>query len=214
MPSHSTELGVVIADDHPHFRLGLSFALKTEKQIRLLGEATNGRELCLQVEKLKPNVVITDINMPIMNGIDAARHIRQHYPQTGVVILSMHEDMSVIKEAVQADIHAYLPKTADAAELIRAIKSASAGRFFFSANSSLQMSDLIHFLCIDHGLTKREMEIIGYLFEEFTSKQIGEKMHISERTVEEYRKHILDKTGAKNTIGIIKYALRHNIIKM
>lgn len=205
---------LVIADDHVLFRTGLQYALQNHKHLYVMAAATNGEELCAAVEKHRPDVVITDLSMPAMSGLEAMRHIRQRHPKTGLVVLSVHEEASVITEAMQAGAHAYLLKTANLEDIEKAVQSAKIGKAFFSATTLAHLGNVVQYLCGNCALTNREKAVIGLLFQEFTSKQIGQQLHLSERTVEEYRKHILEKTGSKNTVGIIKYALRQKIVDL
>lgn len=205
---------LVIADDHAYFRSGLQHALSNYKHLHVLSEASNGKELCYAVEKYRPDVVITDISMPGVSGIEAARLIKQHYPTTGIVALSMHEEANVIKEVFQAGAHAYLLKSADVFEVEQAVQSAKKGKVFFSTATISHIGNVMQYLFQECTLSGREKEIIQILFQELTSKEISERLCLSERTVEEYRKHILQKTSSKNTIGIIKYGLRKKIIEL
>jgi DNA-binding NarL/FixJ family response regulator len=210
----TNRITLVIADEHTFFRNGLRAALHAFKYIEVLSEASDGKQLYHAVGKHRPDVIITDISMPEMNGLEAMRLIKQRYPTTGIVVLSAHAEASIIKEVLQAGAHSYLLKTADIKEIEQAVQSAKRGKIFFPVSTIKHLGDVVQYLCQECTLSMREKEIIRLLFEELTTKEISEQLCLSERTVEEYRKHILEKTGSKNVVGIIKYALRRKIVEL
>ncbi|MBB1285926.1 response regulator transcription factor [Flavisolibacter sp. BT320] len=210
----SKPLRVIIADDHPLYRAGLKQLLTAQKHIQLIAEAKDGRVLCELVQQYTPDVVVTDISMPVLNGVEATKWIKATYPQTGVVALSMFGEAGMIKEMLLAGAGAYLKKEEAVTTVSDAIYTVSSGQFYFSTTLSHYLSGVIHPAEARCSLTKREMEILQHIFDELTSKQIGEKLHLSERTIEDHRKHIQQKTGAKNVVGLIKYALLNKIVKL
>lgn len=211
---NTSPLTLILADDHYFFRFGLRAILHCDNHIHVLAEAANGKELCLAVEKYHPDVVITDLSMPEMSGLEAIRLIRQHYPVTGIVVLSMHEETALIKEAFQAGAHSYLLKTAGIDEIVKSVQCAKKGKPFYSPAIVEHLGNVVQYLNQDCTLNEREKQIIQLLFQECTSKEISERLHLSKRTVEEYRKHIIGKTASKNAIGVIKYGLRKKIIEL
>jgi DNA-binding NarL/FixJ family response regulator len=213
MFTSQNSLAIIIADDHPYFRTGLRQALSGIDNLKCVAEASDGMELCNFVKQFSPDVVLTDISMPVMGGTEAIRHIKKYHPRTGIIAISMHEDVQIIKEVLLAGANAYLSKNADVTEITTAIFSAHLGKFYVSTSTSKYMTHILHSSSQDCAFTSREKEIIQLLYEEFTSSEVGDKLYISKRTVEEHRKNIQKKTGAKNVVGIIKYALKNMIIK-
>lgn len=213
MNSTKTTISVIIADDHTFFREGFKLALKTKKEINLIAEASNGEELCTLVERLKPDVVITDISMPIKNGIEATKHIRKKHINIGIIGFSATDELQIVKEMFQAGAQSFIMKDASLEEMILAIKAASKGKLYLSNIASTYLNSILQNNVTISDLNKREIEIIKLLYQELTSKQIGDKLCLSERTIEDYRKRIQKKIGAKNIVGILKYAHRNKIVE-
>jgi two-component system, NarL family, nitrate/nitrite response regulator NarL len=209
----SAPIQVIIADDHCIFRQGLKAALLNHKDICLVGEASNGKELYQLVEKKAPEVILTDISMPKLTGIEVTKIIKEKHPKIKVIILSMYEEIALIKEAFQAGANGYLSKNAAVDEIVFAIKEVLKEKPYFGSDTSNKFFEILKHGLHPSALTSREIEIIRLLYEELTNHEIGEKLSISERTVEDHRKKIAEKIGAKNVVGIIKYALRNKIIK-
>lgn len=206
---------IVFADDHPTFRKGFRSSLQNQPDIQLLAEACNGEDLCNLVGEYQPSVVVTDIAMPVMNGIEVIKHLKMNYPHIGVIALSMHDDITTIKEIIQAGAKGYLSKIADVEEIILAIKTVFEGRFYSSAAIvSCLMESLNKKAPEPCNFTNREIEIIQLLYQERTSHEIASELFISEETVKDHRKHIQKKVGAKSVVGIIKHALKNNLVKL
>ncbi|HEY1115881.1 MAG TPA: response regulator transcription factor [Chitinophagaceae bacterium] len=215
MSKIATPIYIVFADDHPIFRNGFRSSLQHQTDIQLLAEACNGKDLFDLVDKHLPSVVITDIAMPVMNGIEVIKHLKMKYPHIGVIALSMHEDLTTIKEIIQAGAKGYLSKIADVEEIILAIKTVFDGRFYSSAAIvSCLMEALQKKVPEQCNFTNREIEIIQLLYQERTSHEIASELFISEETVKDHRKHIQKKVGAKSVVGIIKHALKNHLVKL
>lgn len=208
-------INIVFADDHPTFRKGFRTLLQHQPDIQLLAEASNGEELCALVEKYLPAVVVTDISMPVVDGIEAIQHLKKNYSEIGVIALSMHEDPTMIKEIIKAGAKGYLSKNADVEEIILAIRSVSQGQFYSSATTvSCLMRSLQKAPPETCKFTNREIEIIQLLYQEHTNCEIAQALYISEETVKDHRKHIQKKVGAKSVVGIIKHALKNHLVKL
>lgn len=209
---------VAIADDHELFRDGLRLMLGSEKTIQLVGEASNGKTLLTLVKSQKPDVVITDIKMPEMDGVEAAKQICRELPLTAVIALSMFDDEEMILEMLDAGALGYLLKNADKTEVIEAIHTVSGHKPYYCKSTSGKLAKLIAYS--KHNMqkqkkqaefTEREKEIIKLICQEYTNKQIGEQLFLSSRTVEGYRMKILEKMDAKNIVGIVIEAIRLGI---
>lgn len=209
---------ILLADDHKIVRDGIKLMLEPQAGIDVVDEAQNGIEV---LEKLKDQVVdiiVMDINMPEMDGITAARKVKENYPDVKVLALTMSNDDLHIRQMIQAGASGYIMKSAGRKELREAIDEIMAGKHYFSdeATESIMMDlvkgkgkstdpDPIH-------ITDREMEILELIVQEHTNQEIAEKLYISSRTVDAHRRNLLQKTGARNTAGLVKYAFQHNLI--
>lgn len=209
---------VVIADDHELFRDGLKLMLSSVDGIQLAGEAWDGRELINQVKKLQPDVVITDIKMPITDGVEATKFIMQNYPVIKVIALSMYDDEELILDMFEAGAIGYLLKNADKTEVADAIQSVFQNKPYYCKGTSGKLTKLLAFSRYnmqkqqkEAEFSEKEKEIIRLICQEYTNKQIGEKLFLSTRTVEGYRMKILEKMGAKNIVGIVIEAIRLGI---
>lgn len=208
---------LIIADDHEFFLNGLQQALNKEggSEMEVIGLAKNGQELLDQVEKQVPDVILTDISMPGINGIEATRILKQRFPQVNVLALSMYNDESTVLSMLQVGANGYLLKNTDSEELIRAIKTVLTGGTYLSAGLSEHLTQTINLgragkLPVQE-LSAREKEIVLYICEGHTSKFIAGKLGLSQRTIETYRESIYRKTGAINMAGVVLYAIKKGI---
>jgi two-component system response regulator NreC len=213
------KLRILLVDDHTVMRTGLRALLERQTNLEVAGEAENGRDAVALSASLQPNVVVMDIGMPLLNGIEATKSILKHSPSTGVVILSMHSDESYVMRALQAGARGYLLKDSAAAELLAAIEAVSCGKSFFSsAISRLLAEDYVRVLrqkgVVDSYelLTPRECEILQLLAEGKTNKEVAAELNISPYTVETHRGNILEKLNLHTPAELILYAVRKGII--
>jgi two-component system response regulator NreC len=211
------EIQIVMADDHEIFRDGFRLILSRAPGIKLLAEAGNGRELVELVKTHHPHVVITDIKMPIMDGIEAARAISKQWPHIGIIGLSMFDEEDLIIDMLEAGAKGYLVKNADKAEVIEAIKTVYMQQNFYCRQTSSKMAHIIgrKFRPEEKKekleFSEKELEIIKLICEEYTNKEISDIVFLSVRTVEGYRQKILDKMNVKNTVGLVVYAIQHKL---
>jgi DNA-binding NarL/FixJ family response regulator len=217
MPSDGT-IHVIIADDHEIFRDGLRMMLQKQPGISLLAEAEDGRELIEHIKRLQPDVVITDIKMPRMDGVAAARHIAEHYPTIGVIALSMFDEDDLIIDMLEAGAKGYLLKNADKNEMTDAIKAVYKDEPYYCKHTSQKLAQMVarsKFNPYRHQVrpvfTDREKEIIIYICDGLTNKEIAAKVFLSVRTVEGLRMKMLEKMNARNTAGIIIYAIKNDL---
>jgi DNA-binding NarL/FixJ family response regulator len=211
-------LSVVIADDHKLFRKGIRSLLEEFHFIKNIYEAGNGLELLelLKLLDLLPQVILLDIQMPVMDGIEAHKRIRKLYPQVKVIILTMEDDEQFIMYMISEGVNGYLLKNAEPEELEGAIQKVYSNDFYFPADMSKlviksasqkkqEKPDLAHF-------SERELEVLSLICREFTAHEIAGKLKISHRTVEGHRRKLLEKSGAKNTAGLVMYAVKNNLV--
>ncbi len=210
---------VLLADDHTLMRAGLRVLLERQPDLAVVGEAEDGRQTLQLVETLQPDVVVMDIAMPNLNGIEATRQIVDKSPRTSVVILSMHSDESYILRSLKAGARAYLLKDSAEADLIRAIHAVREGKSFFSpAVGKTLVEDYVRQLK-ERGdedsydlLSTREREILQLLAEGKSNKDVANLLNLSVYTVETHRAHILQKLGLHTVPDLILYAVRKGII--
>jgi DNA-binding NarL/FixJ family response regulator len=211
----------VLADDLPLFLDGLNELLQKEPLLHIAGTAHNGQELVHMVEVLRPEVVITDIQMPVLNGIEATAEISRRFPEVGVIGLTMYEDGHLIVEAMEAGARGYLLKSSTVAEILDAVQAVSRGQCYFSNSTSMALSKQIALSKASalkrnemEQLSPKELEIIYLICQEYASKEIAPLTNLSEHTVTSYRKSIMEKTGSRNLAGIVIYAIRNGIYKV
>jgi len=210
---------ILLADDHTVMRNGLRLLLERQPNLSVVGEASDGRETVRAAESFSPDVVVMDIAMPNLNGIEAARQITAARPETAIVILSMHSDESYVIRALKAGARAYLLKDSAEGDLIAAIRAISEGKSFFSpAISRILVEDYMRQLEQQHAedtyelLTAREREILQLLAEGKTNKEVASMLNLSVYTIETHRTHILQKLNLHNVPELILYAVRKGII--
>ena len=213
------KLRILLADDHIVMRSGLRALLDRQPNLEVVGESENGRETVALAASLKPDVVVMDVGMPILNGIEATQTIVTQNPTIAVVILSMHADESYVMRALKAGARGYLLKDSGAADLISAIQAVSQNKSFFSPKvSRILAEDYIRVLkqkgAVDTYdlLTSREREILQLLAEGKANKEVATALNISPYTVETHRRHILEKLNLHTPAELILYAVRKGII--
>jgi two-component system, NarL family, response regulator NreC len=213
------KLRILLADDHIVMRTGLRALLERQPNLEVVGESENGRETVGLAASLRPDVVVMDVGMPVLNGIEATQMIVNQCPSVAVVILSMHADESYVMRALKAGARGYLLKDSAAADLIGAIQATSQGKSFFSPKvSRILAEDYVRVLkqkgAVDTYdlLTSREREILQLLAEGKTNKEVATALNISPYTVETHRGHILQKLNLHNSAELVLYAVRKGII--
>lgn len=211
------EIKIFILDDHQMLIDGLKALLINENSFEITGTSTNAKKALEMISRNMPDIVLTDINMPEMNGLEFTRTLKSKYPEIKVLALSMFGEKSTISEILDAGASGYILKNTGKDELINALLKISAGGMFFSDEISAEMMKSLS----ERGLrkedekvhlTEREKEIIQLIAKEYSNAQIGETLFISERTVETHRKNIFRKAGAKTVVGLIKFAIENKLI--
>lgn len=214
---------LAIADDEALFRKGMVSLLQDEQDMTIVLEAKDGLELLqgLQLTERMPDVLLLDLNMPHLNGIDAAKIVRQSYPDLKIVVLSTHFSPAFVLNMIEIGAVAYLPKNTDPAEMRQTILDVLARGFSYSQ----KVLEIIHQnmrektkpkLRLPFGieLTARELEILQLICEEYTTGEIAEKLFISPRTVDGHRNNLLEKLGCKNVAGLVVYAMQHELVRV
>ncbi len=221
MQTTINDIKIIIADDHEIFRDGFKLMLSKQKDIQLIGEAANGRELVELVNEHIPDLVITDIKMPIMDGIEAAKKIAAQFPDMGIIGLSMFDEDDLIIDMLEAGAKGYLLKNANKEQIIEAIKTVYNGDPYYCKTTSNKLTQMIAKSKFNPYRKKeviefsdREQEIITLVCQELTNKEIADKLFLSSRTVEGHRLKIMEKMNVKNPVGLVVYALKHGLVKM
>ena len=204
---------VIIADDHTLFRQGLKLILEDIENIEVIADVPNGKELIEVTPVLKPDLIIMDINMPHVNGIDASRILLQEYPDLKILVVSMYGDEQYYNSVIENGVKGFILKDADNSELRLAVKSILNGKTYFSQELLLKLIRN-HQTNAQISITTREKEILSLLYLGLSSSEIAEKLFLSERTVENHRANLLDKTGCRNSLSLIIYALKNNLLPL
>jgi DNA-binding NarL/FixJ family response regulator len=209
---------ILLADDHSIVRNGIKNLLEKELDISIVGEATNGNDAMQLVNRVKPDIILADMNMPGLGGIELAEQILAVNSKIKVILLTMHDHQHYVTKALKAGIYAYLFKNISAEELIFAIRQVYQGKQYLCMTLSLRL--------IDHAIssprmdedapqvdfTDREREILKLIADGYTNQEIADRIFTSKRTVEGYRRAMIDNAGVQNTAALIRYAMRRKII--
>ncbi len=211
---------VLIAEDHQIMIDGIRSLLADENSIQIVAAANNGREALDKLAENPVDVVIADVNMPEMSGIELTRAIAAKYPQIRVLVLTMYNDQEIITEILNAGAAGYILKNTGQEEFVDAIRTVAGGGSYFSDEVTHTMLQSFQAKAKEPEteednrppLTKREKEIVRLIAQENSSAEIAEKLFISQRTVETHRKHIIKKVGIKNVAGLVKYAIEQKLL--
>jgi len=211
---------IILADDHTLFRTGLKNLLALDPAFEVVGEAANGRELLTLLDSTQPDVILLDIAMPEMNGIEAAEEIMNRWPDTRIVTLSMFGEEDYYFKMVSLGVKAFLLKNSDIGEVQEAIRTVLDGGTYFSQEllfnlvSNLKSSTEIRPPAGDADLSDRELEILLEICKGLSNQEIGDKLFISKRTVDKHRANILAKTNCKNTANLVVYAIKNKLVEI
>jgi two-component system response regulator NreC len=214
------KIRLLLVDDHAVVRTGLRMMLEGEKDMEIVGEAENASEALNQISLLEPQVVLMDIGLPDMSGIEATRQIKQLAPETAIVALTIHEDEEYFFKMLDAGASGYVPKRAAPEELLKAIRVTAQGEvYLFPSLAKLLVSDYLtqsnqpkNQATLD-GLTPREYEVLTLLADGSSNVEIGEQLSISPKTVSRHRENIMGKLNLHSRAELVKYAIRKGIIQ-
>ena len=219
-PGAAPKIRVLLADDHTILRAGLRMMLDAQPDIEVIGEASDGRQALAEAQRLQPDLVLMDITMPEMNGIEATRQIKRALDSTRVLILTMHENEEYLFQVLRAGASGYILKEAAGTELISAIRIVYSGRFYMSPSAqSMMVGDYLQRVRSGEerdsysALTEREREILKLVAEGHTNNQIAERLFISPKTVDTHRTHIMDKLNLHSRAELVKYAMRRGLLE-
>jgi two-component system response regulator NreC len=209
---------VLIADDHAIVRTGLRAVIKAEAEMELIGEATGGYETIALVEEYPPDVLVLDLSMPDLDGIEVTKQIKSQYPDICILILTIHEDEALLRAALKAGASGYILKRAAEAELISAVHKILMGELYVDPSMvRMLLSVDVHTPVVQpkptEELTPREMEVLKLIAQGYTNRQIGEELHISIRTVESHRANLSGKLGLQSRVELVRYAREHGVIE-
>ena len=207
---------VVIADDHGIVRSGLRMLIDRQRDMEVVAEAGDGVAALEQTQAQRPHVAVLDVSMPRMTGLQAAREIRSHVPDTRVLLLSMHDDERYFLEGLEAGAAGYVLKRAADTDLIGAVRTVAGGRTFLSDDAQRTLMDT----WLENGspapddpLTPRELEVVKLIAEAFNNRQIARTLNVSEKTVESHRANVLSKLGMRDRVELVRYAIRRGLVE-
>ena len=220
MSSNKTTTTIVLADDHHIVRQGLRALLETEPDFSLIGDAGDGIEAVRMTERLKPDVLIVDLMMPGLNGLEVTRQVSQRVPKTHVLVLSMHASDAYVLEALKNGATGYVLKDSHASDLVQAVRRVAAGRRYLSPPLSERAIEM-YIQKAESGtldpydtLTTREREVLQLAAESHSTAEIAERLFISPRTAETHKANLMRKLGLSSQTDLILYAVRRGIIRI
>jgi DNA-binding NarL/FixJ family response regulator len=214
-------INVIIADDHVLYRAGVKAALSAKKDIKVIAEADNGSHLLMLLKAIQPDVVLLDIQMPVMDGIATLAELKKLYPDIKVIMLTMMDDHSMITRLMELGANSYLTKTSDSEIIYEAIKTCHEQEYYFNSltnkallNNLRQKSPVIpeKIAHEEARLSEKEITVLKLMCEEKSTREIAQAVELSPRTVEAIRDKLKTKTGSKSTAGLIMYAVKHKLL--
>lgn len=217
--SSDLSIKVSIADDHKIFRDGIKMALQTKEYLKILWEAEDGKDLMHKMQLKKPDVLLMDIRMPEIDGVNAINLLRKEYDDVRIIVLTMYDDQEMISKMMEMGANAYLTKTTDPEEIYRAILTCMNDDFYFNdlvnkaVLSKLQTKKAVRqFYPNPIKFTEKEVKILKLLSEDKTTEEISKEVYLSPRTIETIRQNMKSKVGAKTIAGLIMYGMRNRLI--
>lgn len=214
-------INVIIADDHVLYRAGVITALSSKKDIKILAEADNGQHLLNLLKGIQPDVILLDIQMPIMDGIATLPEIKKLYPGIKIIMLTMMDDQSMITKLMELGANSYLTKTSDSEIIYEAIKTCHEQEFYFNSLTNkallnnLRQKTPVNSIKLqqeDATLSEKEITVLRLMCEEKSTREIAEVVELSPRTIEAIRDKLKTKTGAKSTAGLIMFAVKNKLL--
>jgi len=214
------KIGVLLVDDHTVVRQGLRALLKAEEDLEVVGEAENGRQAVMLARKAPPDVVVMDVAMPMLNGLEATRQILKNTPSTKVLVLTSYSDDECVEQMMRAGATGFLMKQTAANDLLKAIREVQRGNAFFSPSIAKRLRDQCR-QAFSNGqpvkrsgdLTSRESEVLQLIAEGFSNKQIAAELSISIKTVEKHRQQVMNKLNIHDVAGLTRYAISKGLVE-
>jgi two-component system nitrate/nitrite response regulator NarL len=220
MNKRKKKIRILLADDHPVVRKGIGTWLSEVEDLDVVGEAVNGQEAIQKVKELSPDIVLMDVDMPKMGGLEATKIIRKEFPNTRVLILSMHTNKAVVLQIIQSGAQGYVLKDAPPADILRAIDSLDGGETFFSPNIS---QIVLNQYLAESGaepasgagqLTNRERQVLAMISEGQSNKEMASKLGVGVRTIETHRERMMAKLDIHSVAGLTKFAIANGIVNL
>jgi len=215
-----SKIKIAIADDYKIFREGLKVGLSADENFEVLFEADNGEELLKELEKTIPDVILMDLKMPLMDGMEATKEVRKKYPSIKVLVVSMYDDDKFIIHLMETGANGYLLKNTEPDEIRRSIYSVYENGYYFN---DLVNKALLKKLVLKNNLkpsfnqnvelTERELQVLKLICEEKTANEIGKEIFLSPRSVEGIRQRLIEKVGVRNTAGLVMFAIKNSIVE-
>ncbi|MEM6846316.1 MAG: response regulator transcription factor [Bacteroidota bacterium] len=212
---------IIIADDHPAFRKGLVYVIKEYFPNDLIVEVSNGHILLEKVQNNEPDLIVLDLWMPEIDGTEVVKRLTCSFTQIKILVITFFSDTSTLEELLQMGIHGYLTKDTEISNIVEAISVLRKGENYYNKEITKVMHDklkqtyrIVNNLKVTERFTSKELKILKLLCEEKTSKEIANDIGMNVRTVENYRKSLLEKTGSKNSLGLVRFAYREKIVRM
>ncbi len=208
---------ILIVDDHAVVRVGLRAFLGAEPDFQIVGEAADGQAALQVADELRPDVILVDMNMPRLNGIEFTKQIMQKLPPTRVLFLTLHDDVNYLRQAIENGAAGYILKSAVEPQIINAIRAVANGESFIDPTMTITLVRNLALVDVPKSdatdnLSAREIEILRLVAHGYTNREIAEKLHLSVRTVEGHRSSLLDKLDLSTPIQIVRYAMQHGLI--
>ncbi len=212
------KIKIMVVDDHELFRNGVIMVLNRLQNTIVIGEASNGKEFLEKLNSVKPDIVFMDIKMPLMNGIEATIEALKRYPELKVIALSMFGEEEYLQKMINAGVYGFLLKNSSIDEIERAVNLVSQGRNCYSdellsyftnkyITSNKNLQDEVN-------ITRREIEVLDFVAKGFSNQEIADKLFISKRTVDGHKANLIQKTGSKNIVDLLVYAIKNDLVKI
>jgi DNA-binding NarL/FixJ family response regulator len=214
-------INLYLVEDHAVVRQGVKALLESDPEIRIVGEASNGAEAFNKLGSVLPDILLMDMNMPVMNGLECARLVKRDFPSIKILILSMHDHESYLIDLLDAGVDGYILKSSPGEELIFAIRKIAMGGIYLSPEFTLSMlakykearDYMSNHPKTNIDITEREMDVLQLIADGLTNTEIAQKLYTSVRTIENRRKRLLEKTGSGNTATLIRFAILNGLIR-
>lgn len=210
------KIRIVLVDDHQMFLDGLELILSSDTRLEIVTRYTSARKALQNFASDNPDVLITDLNMPEMSGVELTRELKSQFPESKILVLSMHDDKETVSEILDAEAEGYILKNSDKSELLKAIRAVGAGGTYYS--NEIVSIILNRFVKKERReelaevITDREKEVLELIAQELSNDEIADKLFISRRTVETHRKNLMAKTKVNSVVGLLKFAVRNELI--